>query len=289
MGQEGKSAAMDQDELIRQYNPRAAVPDHEVWKAHWALDSERARLRYKGILRAPYGKSAGQTVDIFPAREADAPIQIFIHGGGWRALDTFDHSLIVPMFHGAGAATVLLNYDLCPTAPLEELIRQIRAGLVAIWQQADALGGDPERIFVSGHSAGAHLAAMLCATDFGEFDAPDDVIKGATLISGLYDLRPIVQLPDGKDLQVPPGGEADVSPLANLPPTDIPLLIAVGEQETEGFIAQADDFAAACLENGSEVLSIRPEYDHHYSILNTFANPVTDLGKAVLAQMGLAT
>ena len=279
---------MDLDELIRQYNPRAAVPDHEVWKAHWALDSERVRASLTGRMRLPYGDTPGQCMDVFPAAAPNAPVQVFVHGGFWRFLDSFDHTLVVPMFNSAGAATVLLNYDLCPTVPLSEVVIQIRRGLAAVWKHADEFGYDREKMFISGHSAGGHLCAMLAATDCVALGLPNDAIKGAAMVSGLYDLTPMLRVPGGEELLMTPETVRELSPMWALPPARIPLIAAVGGQETREWIRQTDDFVIKCRDNGSEVLSIQPDYDHHYSILYSFSNPVTELGNAVLRQMGLA-
>ena len=278
---------MELEELIRQYNPRAAVPDHEVWKAHWGLDSERARRTLQGHLRVPYGDTPGQCMDVFPAKAPGAPVQVFVHGGFWRFLDSFDHTLIAPMFHEAGAATVLLNYDLCPTVPLSEVITQIRRGLKAVYDRADEYGYDRDKLFISGHSAGGHLCAMLAATDCAALGMPADAIKGATFVSGLFDLTPMLQVPGGEDLQITAKTVPDVSPLWNLPPTHMPLIIAVGGHETREWIRQTDDFVAKCRANGSDVTALMPDYDNHYSILYTIGNPVTELGQAILRQMGL--
>jgi len=279
---------MELDELIRQYNPRAAVPDHEIWKTHWTLDSERVQAAAPGQLRVPYGDTPGQCMDVFPADKPNAPVQIFVHGGFWRFLDSFDHTLIVPMFRDAGAATVLLNYDLCPTVPLTEVIQQIRRGLAAVYNRAEEFGIDRERMFISGHSAGGHLCAMLAATDCAAMGLPADTIKGAAMVSGLYDLTPMLRIPGGEELLMTPETVPQVSPMWNLPPVSVPLIAAVGAHETREWIRQTDDFVAKCQANGSQVVSIQPEYDHHYSILYTFANPMTELGAAVLKQMGLA-
>lgn len=279
---------MELEELIQQYNPRAAVPDHEVWKAHWGLDSERVRQSLQGHLRVPYGSTPGQCMDVFPAKAPGAPVQVFVHGGFWRFLDSFDHTLIVPMFHDAGAATVLLNYDLCPTVPLTEVIAQIRRGLAAVYERADEYGYDREKLYISGHSAGGHLCAMLAATDCAALGMPADAIKGAAMVSGLYDLTPMLRVPGGEELLMTPETVPQVSPMWNLPPTHMPLIAAVGGHETREWIRQTDDFVTKCRANGSDVTALMPDYDNHYSILYTLGNPVTELGKAVLKQMGLA-
>ena len=98
-----------QEELIYQYSPREAVPEHPVWKAHWSLFSEYARSKYDNISRVSYGPSKGQTLDIFPAKNKNSPINIFVHGGFWRFLDSFDHSLVAPAVVDAGGASVLVN------------------------------------------------------------------------------------------------------------------------------------------------------------------------------------
>ena len=279
---------MELEELIQQYNPRAAVPDHEVWKAHWGLDSERVRASLQGHLRVPYGDTPGQCMDVFPAKQKGAPVQVFVHGGFWRFLDSFDHTLIVPMFHEAGAATVLLNYDLCPIVPLTEVIAQIRRGLAAVYERADEYGYDRDKLYISGHSAGGHLSAMLAASDCAALGLPADAIKGAAMISGLYDLTPMLRVPGGEELLMTPETVPEVSPMWNLPPVSVPLIAAVGGHETREWIRQTDDIVAKCRANGSQVVSIRPDYDNQYSILYTFSNPVTELGAAVLKQMGLA-
>ena len=119
---------MTREEFLFQYTPQIHVPEHEVWKAQWTLASELVRLRRGGKLRIPYGDTPGQTLDIFPANKPGSPINIFVHGGFWRFLDSFDHSLVAAAVQDAGGASVLLNYDLCPTVPLTEVIRQVREG-----------------------------------------------------------------------------------------------------------------------------------------------------------------
>ena len=191
------------------------------------------------------------------------------------------------MFCDAGVTTVLLNYDLCPSVPLSEVIRQVRAGLAEVWRQAEELGGDRERLFISGHSAGGHLCAMLAATDCAALGLAPDAVKGAAIVSGLFDLTPMLRVPGGEDLLITAETVPDVSPLWHLPPARVPLVIAVGGLETREWIRQTDDYVAKCRRNGSDVTVIQPDYDNHYSILYTFANPTTELGDAVMRQMGL--
>ena len=277
------------DELIRQYSPRAAVPEHPVWKAHWTLASQLARNTHSSELRVPYGPTPGQTLDIFPASNPRSPINIFVHGGFWRFLDSFDHSLVAPAVLNAGGASILLNYDLCPTVPLTEVIQQVRAALRWVWSNAEAANGDRDKIFLSGHSAGGHLAMMMCTGDFNqEFDIPDDVVKGATIVSAMLDLEPILLVPGCEDLHVSEETFREVSPKYVPPAPTIPLVLAVGGRETSEWIRQTEDMRKIIEDRGNPLVYLKPEYDQHYSILFSLGNPETELCTEMLKQMGLS-
>ncbi|MDE0306909.1 MAG: alpha/beta hydrolase [Albidovulum sp.] len=275
-------------ELIRQYSPREAVPEHPVWKAHWSLFSELARKTRAGKLRVPYGPTPGQTLDIFPANEPDSPINIFVHGGFWRFLDSFDHTLVAPAVLDAGGASILLNYDLCPTVPLTEVIRQVRSALKWVWDNAEQANGDRDKIFLSGHSAGGHLALMMSTGDFNsEIGLPDNVVKGATIVSAMLDLEPILLVPGCEDLLITEDTFRDVSPKYRPPDPAIPLVVAVGGRETSEWIRQTEDMLAVLKDQGSSVKYLKPDYDQHYSILFSLGNPMTELCSSMLTQMGL--
>jgi arylformamidase len=277
------------EELIFQYSPRISVPEHPVWKAHWTLSSERARKERAGKLRVPYGPTPGQTLDIFPATSPGSPINIFVHGGFWRFLDSFDHTLVAPAVLDAGGASVLLNYDLCPAVSLHEVIRQVRSAIRWVWDHADEMNGDPDRIFISGHSAGGHLAAMMCTGDFhDQIGVPADVIKGATIVSAMLDLEPILEVPGCEDLLITHDTVREVSPIHNPPDPRVPIIIAVGAYETSEWIRQTEDMAEVLKAQGSPTIFLKPDYDQHYSILFSLGNPLTELCSEMLKQMGLA-
>ena len=276
------------DELIRQYSPREAVPEHPVWKAQWTLASALARSERKGRLRVPYGPTPGQTLDLFPARTPGSPINIFVHGGFWRFLDSFDHTLVAPAILDAGGASILINYDLCPIVPLTEVINQARSALKWVWDNAEEVNGNREEIFVSGHSAGGHLAMMMCTGDFNrDLGLPEDVVKGATIVSAMLDLEPIMLVPGCEDLFVTAETVRELSPRYNPPAPHIPLVVAVGGLETSEWIRQTEDMVAVLKNQGSPVHFLKPAYDQHYSILLSLANPMTELCSEMLRQMGL--
>ena len=149
-----------------------------------------------------YGDGPNETLDIFPAKKANAPVVVFIHGGYWRSLDKSDHSFVAPPLHDMGACVVVVNYALCPGTPkqpvtIPDIALQMTHALAWVWRNIAQYGGNPKDVVVAGHSAGGHLAAMLLACDWKSVDKtlPAHWIQKALSISGLYDLTPLRKTP----------------------------------------------------------------------------------------------
>ena len=170
------------------YNLRRRHPDHDEYFAVWESESARVRDTYDCILDVRYGAGPNMTADLFPAPAGGAPIQVFIHGGYWRAMDKYMHSFPAEGFVAAGGAAVSLNYALAPAVTLDTIVEQCRTAIEWIADNAGRLNGDPNRIFVSGHSAGGHLTAAMLCTDWVARGRPADLVKGGTPISGIFDL-----------------------------------------------------------------------------------------------------
>ena len=277
------------DELEAHMNPRVAVADAESYMADWVERSAEARERLGGRLDIAYGDTPGQTLDVFPAPDSSsAPIHIFIHGGYWRALDKSANSFVAEALVAAGATTVLLNHDLCPTVTLDDIVAQIRRAVAWVFENAADLGGDPNRIFMSGHSAGAHLAMMALGHDWDNEGLPADVIKGVVGISGVYDLAPILKISVNDDVHLDPDMAERNSPMRHPPGATAPLVIAAGEQEPAAFVAQSTEFHDICRSNGIDSQYLECPGDDHFSILYSFANPISGLCGLALRQMSLA-
>ncbi len=280
--------ALSAAEIEAELNPRVAVPDAERYLAEYAARSRAVRERLAGTLDIAYGDAPSQTLDVFPAAGAAPPIHVFLHGGYWRALDKSDHSFLAAPLVAAGATAVLLNYSLCPAVTLDDIVREVRAGLAWIWRHAAELGGDAARIHLSGHSAGAQLAVMALAHDWGAAGLPGDMIKGVAGISGVYDLGPVMRISVNQEIRLDRETALRNSPTLHPPGPVAALLVAVGADEPAGFVEQSCDFLAACRGNGVACDYMAVAGEHHFSILYAFADPATPLHRAVLAQMGLA-
>jgi len=227
--------------LSKLYNNRELVPDHPVYFARWAEGSQRARSTMTSHLDLRYGDAPGETIDLFPARKGDGSCMMFIHGGYWRSLDKKDFSFLAPAFVGAGISLAVVNYDLCPKVSIEEIVRQMLRASRWLWLHAEDYGMDQDRLYVSGHSAGGHLAAMLMCAQWPAFarELPKDLWKGGLAISGLYDLRPLVDIDWlNVDLRLDAATALKLSPAFLPPATRAPVMTCVGGEESSEFLRQ---------------------------------------------------
>ena len=225
----------------REYNNRELVPDHARNLESWARGSEHARATMTSHLEQRYGDAPGETVDIFPARKGDGSCMMFIHGGYWRTLDKKDFSFLAPAWVDAGVSLAVVNYDLCPKVTIEEIVRQMLRASRWLWLHAEDYGMDEDRLYVSGHSAGGHLSAMMMAAIWPAFDRrlPKDLYKGGLAISGIYDMRPLVQVDWLKgDLRLDEEAAIKVSPVFLPPATRAPVMTCVGGDESSEFRRQ---------------------------------------------------
>ena len=269
------------------YNLRLRHPDFEEYFAVWESESARIRDSLDCILDVRYGAGPNMTADLFPAPAGGAPIQVFIHGGYWRAMDKDVHSFPAEGLVAAGGAAVSLNYALAPAVTLETIVEQCRTAMEWIADNAARLNGDPDRIFVSGHSAGGHLTAAMLCTDWAARGRPAGLVKGGTAISGIFDLAPLMETSINDDVRLDAESAARNSPIHNLPAAGAPLVAAVGAAETEAFVAQNRAFAEAWRARGFDATVMEIEGLHHYNVVMEMGCPGSALTQAALAQMGL--
>ncbi|MEX0694309.1 MAG: alpha/beta hydrolase [Rhodospirillales bacterium] len=189
-----------------------------------------------------YGKNERQTLDVFPAA-GKAPAVIFIHGGFWQAHDKSEFSFVAVPLIESGVTTIVVNYSRAPGCPIAGLIREVRACCAWVYRNAETYGIDPDRVHVSGHSAGAHLAAAALFSDWAALDLPANFLKSACLVSGIFDLLPLCASQIGAGLDLDEVTAAEISPTRMTPHTVAPMLIAVGADETEAFIGQSRHMA----------------------------------------------
>jgi len=273
-----------------QYNLRAAVPAFGTWFENWAAWSDAARQKLQGRLDLVYGPHAADRIDIFAPRDAGAagrPVLVFFHGGYWRSLRKEDFAFVAAPFVKAGAVAALVEYPLCPMVTMDELIDHCRQAVVWIAQHIGGHGGDPARLHLGGHSAGGHITAMMLATDWRDRFPPAARIRGATAVSGLYELAPVSRTYLQADLHLTAEQVERNSPVRLDRPAGIPLLLAVGEYETQAFKAQTADYAAVwrAAANPCEALTLAGQ--QHFSVLDEIQAGKGPLVDGMLGQMQL--
>jgi arylformamidase len=270
----GPVAAMqDPARLESEYNLRARHPDHPEIFDRWRTASDLVQRIEPRRLDVHYGDGPDETLDIFLTPRSGAPVMLYIHGGYWRSLDKADQSFIAPTFTAEGALVVMPNYTLCPAVGIEEIALQMTRALAWTYRHAGLYGGDPDRLYVVGHSAGGHLAAMMLSCrwkDVGS-DLPAQLVAGACSISGLFDLEPLRLSPFVQcDLQLTPASVRRLSP-AFFPRPRRPLHVAVGGAETNEFQRQSALIRAQWGPTSVPVCETIAGF-HHYSILHDLAD-----------------
>jgi arylformamidase len=260
-------------EIDRQMNLRARWPEHTEFFARWAAESAQVRARLKGHVDLAYGESAGEKLDLFlpVAGPNRPPLLVFIHGGYWQTLDKGDFSYLALPFLDAGIAVASLNYDLAPRITIPEIVGQISRAIHWLAQQAQSYGFDAARISVIGHSAGGHLAVMAGITDGAAGNPGAGLIKGIGSVSGIYELEPVRQSYQQEILNLDAAAVRAMSPVRLVPKRAVPLLLAVGGDETEEFLYQQEALATAWRRHGVTVRVVDLPGRHHFSSIDALS------------------
>jgi arylformamidase len=263
--------SLDPAWLDRMYNNRELVPDHAAYFSRWAQASAAARADEPCTLDVPYGTGPAETLDIFPAARADAPVLVFIHGGYWRSLDKSDHSFVAPAFTRQGACVVVPNYALCPAVTIPQIALQMVQALLWVHAHIARFGGDPSRITVAGHSAGGHLAALLVACQWESLGVARALVRNALSISGLHDLEPIRHTPFLQpSLQLTQADALRASPACMPAPAGVVLNSVAGGDESAEFRRQNVLIRQAW---GAQVVPVCETLPglNHFSVLDALA------------------
>jgi arylformamidase len=281
---------MDQQELDAAYDQSKYAPNQALVQERRLAASVRARAALGEPLRLAYGPSEIEGLDVYRSSQANAPVNVFIHGGAWRNGRAADFAYLAEVFVHAGAHSVILDFTNIDAAGgnLMTMAQQVRSAVAFVYRNAASFGGDPQRLYVSGHSSGGHLAGTVVAADWRkDFGLPGDVLKGALLCSGMYDLKPVRLSARSKYVKFTDEAEEELSALRHLDRIACPLLVGYGTCETPEFQRQARDFAAALKTAGKPVQLLVGQAYNHFEMLETLASPYGLLGRAVLAQMGI--
>ncbi len=281
---------MDQTELDNAYDQAVYAPNQPLVHARRAAANTRARARLGAPQRFQYGAGEIESVDVYRCKTANAPINVYIHGGAWRNGRSADFAVLAEMVVNAGAHSVIADFNDIDDVGgnLMTMAQQVRSAVAWVYNNADKLGGDKSKLYITGHSSGAHLTSTIVTCDWGrDFGMPKDIVKGAMLASGMYDLVPVRLSKRSKYVAFTDAIVDELSAIRHIDRLNCPIVVAYGTQETPEFQRQARDFAAAVRAAGKPVAFIVAEGYNHFEIQETLASPYGLLGREVLKLMQL--
>ncbi len=275
--------SLGQEELERQYDARATVPDFDEEIARYRALSAECYADCEVIRDLAFGPSDDERIDYFPAG-AGKPVLIYFHGGYWRLLGRRDSAFMAGALANRGISTAVVEYSLAPKVSLDEIVLQCRRAVTWVYANIALYGGDPTRLFVGGSSAGAHLAAMAMATDWRAFPGvPVNLLKGGILASGLYDLEPVRHCKPNEWLRLDAAAARRNSPQCMAFPQGPELLITWGGRETNEFRRQSQDFSRKLRKAGLTVTCLEVEDRNHFDVMTDLADPARRLHQASVA------
>lgn len=281
-----------QAELDAAYDQTVWAPNMEQVALRFLRASDRTRSRLGEPRRLDYGASAIEFIDLFSPDEsiASAPLVVYVHGGAWRARTIRNYEFLAEPFVNAGAHFAALEFtsvddtdgDLFPMAT------QIRSAIAWLARHTAELKIDPARIYLAGHSSGAHLACVALTTDWaGDYQLAPDIFKSAVLVSGLFDMKAVRLSARGDYVRFTDQMEDAMSPQRHLSRIVTPTLIVCGTEESPEFQRQSRDFAKAMAAAGKPVEYIVADGYNHFDVLETMGNPYGLVGALALRKFGL--
>lgn len=257
-------AAADMDDA---FEIRSYVPETDAITEAWAPKAEQFRKSWPDSkLGLSYGTDPRQKIDLFLPEGTPKGLMVFIHGGYWVAFDNSWWSHLAAGMLAHGWAVALANYRLAIQVSMEELADDVAASI----ELAAAEVAGP--VAITGHSAGGHLTALMASSD--RLSAPLRARLARVMpISGLFDLRPLLQTARNKDLKMTATSAAALSPLLLKPAGDFELLCIVGADERPEFLRQNEMLAPVWAGLGIDGAAVALTGLHHFDVIDGLADP----------------
>jgi arylformamidase len=281
---------MDQQALDDAYDQAVYAPNREQIRERRAANNEIALAIIGKPLRAAYGPADIEQVDIYKTKAPDAPTNIYIHGGAWRGGSSSQVAYMAETFINAGAHFIAIDFsNVTETGgDIFPMVDQVRRAVAWVYNNAKSFGGDPKRLYLTGHSSGGHLAGCVVITEWEKQGLPRDLLKGALLGSGMYDLKAVRLSKRSTYVTFTDAMEQTLSPQRHIDRIHTPLTITYGSLETPEFQRQARDFYAALTAAGKPAKLLAGRAYNHFETQETMGSPYGFMGRACLQMMGLA-
>ena len=276
-------ASMADADRQQEYSPSSCLPDGDYQthileyrrasEAAWARANDHPTASTTTIR---YGDDEAHAIDVMAlSGDRPAPLLAFIHGGYWQELSRVESRFPTATCISRGWNYAAIDHTLAPAAPLDRIVDECRRAVRTLAVRAEALGLDPNRIVLAGHSAGAHLAAMVTA------DPDGTDVAGLVLVSGIYELEPLIGTTVNNRLCLDPDTARRNSPLLMDATGSPSTLVAHGSDETSEFKAQSAAFSHHLEAAGTTVTMLEVAGRNHFDVILDLAEPDTLLGDAV--------
>jgi arylformamidase len=281
----------DQQDIDDAYDQEVYAFNSRNIAERLAANNEKALSVIGKPERVAYGPTDIEKVDIYRTKRPNAPTMIFIHGGAWRTGRSANFALYAEVFVKAGANFVAVDFNnvLETKGDLFPMVDQCRRAVAWVYRNAASFGADAGETYLSSRSSGSHLAGCVVITEWEKQGLPRDILKGAVLGSGMYDLKAVRLSKRGNYVKFTDEMEQALSPQRHLGNIHTPLVLAHGTLETPEFVRQTRDFAAALMAAGKPVQLIVGKGYNHYEMGETLGNPYAIMGRAALEMMKLTT
>jgi arylformamidase len=266
-----------QEQLDQAYDQLYWAPQRDAIQAEIRKTCEAVRQSMPPRTER-YGKSDVQFLDIFaPTGASRVPVVLYLHGGAWLRGSRLDCAYPAPAVTGRGAALVVPEFDNVSVVPLPAMIEQCREAVDWTVRNAARFGGDPDRIYLAGHSSGAHLASCVLLGN--------TTIKGALLISGIYDLHAPMLSARAKYVKITPEEEDAASAMRHLGRIRCPVAVAWSVGDSPEFRRHGQVLSAA-LQGMGRLASRSENFSaNHFEQPRPLADPDSALSRVLYALM----
>lgn len=289
-------ASEDIEHLNREYSPSSCIDDINVYIQQYidlSKDAKAKAIEQHSIHQdIQYGDNENQCLDIYlPTKNNQQKLMVYIHGGYWQELSKEESSFAASNFQQQGFCFAVVDYTLAPNATLTEIVEENRQAIAWLYENAAQFGYKPEKIYVSGSSAGGHLAMMMLQTVWSKYikDYQGNVVKGLCAVSGIYDLQPLLQTYVNEPLNMDINEAKTNSPALLEVPAAVPVIIAYGENETTAFKQQSLMMAEKLRTKGFDLQVKEIEGRNHFDVIVDLGDKRSWLSQETVKLMSKST
>jgi arylformamidase len=270
-----------QAELDLAYSQRHWAENADQILGRWSSAVAAIRAASPGYREFRYGPQADELIDLYPAPGRPRHAHFHIHGGAWRAQSKSDCAFLAPLMRAADLNFVVPGFGNLPQQRLPQVLANLIRALR--WTYDNQIRtGRAEKILISGHSSGAHMAALLAMQDWAALGVDAAAFLGFVCISGPYDLEPVLLSSRRSYIDLSEAEARQMSPILHAGRSCLPLHLLYGSRESPEFIRQSRAFAKALASENKLAACLEIPGKNHFEIMDALADPNEAVAQYVL-------